>query len=232
MKLSWIVTTLLAVSACSSPGEAPTPTAEPDAGTAEDAAPAIDAAPWLAYPPGPYGVDAKGQIFPRLKFEGYVGGEGGAWKEIDMIDFYDPTGERGIHGVLVVVGAKWCGPCNEEAKKLPGFFETLYRRRGARFLSLLLSDSTDTIPATRKTADWWNSKYHLNFDLGVDPTSTSMPAGGAGIPRNYIVNPRTMQIVRINSGVDPTYEGIPGLKPLLDANGAPTGADGGAGDGG
>lgn len=233
MKLSWLVVASLAVFGCSGTKDAPPGnTGDGDTGIVEDTAPAVDAAPWLEYPPGPYGVDAKGQIFPRLKFQGYVGGEGGEWKEIDTIDYYDPTGERGFYGVLIVVGAKWCGPCNEEAKSLPGFFTTMYKDRGAKFLSLLLQDSSTSIPATQKTADWWNSKYHLNFDLGIDPTSTSMPKSGAGIPRNYIINPRNMQIVCINSGVDPSYVGIPGLKPLLDYNGAPAGGDAGAADGG
>lgn len=222
MKLSWLVVASLAVFGCSGTKDAPAgPGGDTDTGTVEDTAPAVDAAPWLTYPEGPYGVDAKGQVFPHLKFEGYLGGEGGEWKTIDMMDYYDPTGERGIFGVLVVVGAKWCGPCNEEAKSLPKFFTDMYKGRGAKFLSLLIQDSTTTTPASQKTADWWNGKYHLNFDLGIDPEQTSMPKAGAGIPRNYIINPRNMQIVRINSGVDPTYVGIPGLKPLLDYNGAP-----------
>ena len=176
-------------------------------------------APWSQYPAGPYGVDMKGQTFPRLKLSGYIGGEGGTWGTIDLIDFYDPTGERGICGVVVTVNIRWCPPSNVMASHLDDWYTRLYRPRGAKMLEILLQDKTATEPATQATADYWIGKYHLGFDTAVDPEQTSMPRGGASVPRTYVVNPRDMMIIRINAGFDPyAYDGIAGFRPVLDTN--------------
>ncbi len=193
-----------------------------DTGVAEDTAPVEDTAPWLTYPEGPYGLE-KGMVFPNASFKGYLGGidaKGrGEWSDIKMIDYYDPTGERGIFALLVVVSAEWCPPCREEAKDLPRFFTSLYQPRGARFLTTMIQDSKRN-PADQPTVDRWTNQYQINFDIVADPDEQTIPAG-SGIPRNYIINPRDMKIYRVNEGVNPDASIVPGLNPLLDFNMAP-----------
>jgi hypothetical protein len=207
---------------CSSP-KSTTPTTTADTGTVEqDTGPVEDTAPWLVYPEGPYGL-LRGNVFPPLKFKGYKGGlEGknaGEWVDIEVQDYYDPTGERGIYALLLIVSAEWCGPCREEAKDLPGFYTTLYQPRGARFLSTMIQDSKRN-PGDQPTVDRWVNLFKTNFDIVADPDSESIPEG-SGIPRNYIINPRDMKINRVNEGVNPDATIIPGLNPMLDYNGAP-----------
>lgn len=218
MKLSWLVVASLAVFGCSGTKDAPAgPGGDTDTGTVEDTAPAVDAAPWLTYPEGPYGVDAKGQVFPHLKFEGYLGGEGGEWKTIDMMDYYDPTGERGIFGVLVVVGAKWCGPCNEEAKNvLPGLY-TQYQPAGGQFLLNLADGPTPGISAKQNHLRNWTNKYDVNFPAVIDPNYRMMDlAVQDAFPQNFLIDTTTMEIVEVIAGVPDAafwnkYENLIGL---------------------
>jgi hypothetical protein len=202
----------------------------------EDTAPAEDTAPWNSYPEGPYGLE-KDNVFPNAKFMGYREGVNGTkeWTELAMQDYYDPTGERGVYAILVVVSAEWCGPCKEEAKDLPGFYTNLYKPRGARFLSAMIENSKGA-PADQAVVDRWMNTYKANYDIGADPDGQVMLTKGDpnwSIPRNYIINPRDMRIARVNRGVNPDATNIPGLKVMLDYNGAPaapTAADAGASD--
>ncbi|MGZ3420021.1 MAG: TlpA family protein disulfide reductase [Polyangiales bacterium] len=191
-----------------------------DAAATDDTGPTEDTAPWLTYPPGidgKYGLN-RGDIFPNLSFKGYKGGEGQPWTDISMIDYYDPTGERGLYAILYVVSAEWCGPCQQEAKKLPGFLTNLYAKRGAHFMTGVIED-TSRNPADQATVDRWLKLSHLNFDAMADPGAKAF--AGTGIPRNYIINPRNMQIVRINTGVNPDATTVDGLDKFLDLMGAP-----------
>lgn len=211
---------------CSSSNNNTNTTATDDTGSTEDTAPAEDTAPWNTYPDGPYGLNLN-NIFPNVKLSGYRDGAAGTmeWTELSMQDYYDPTGERGIYAILVIVSAEWCGPCKEEAKDLPGFYTNIYQPRGARFLTAMIENASGK-PADKAVVDRWVKTYKTNFDIAADPEgSTMLPKTDPkwGIPRNYIVDPRTMKIVRVNSGTNPDAVNIPGLKVLLDYNGAPTG---------
>jgi hypothetical protein len=171
----------------------------------------------LVYPPGPYGLN-RADIFPNLSFKGYKGGEGKPWTDISMIDYFDPTGEKGIYAILYVVSAEWCGPCRDEAKKLPGFLTNLYAPRGAHFMTGVI-ENTAKDPADQPTVDRWLKFSHLNFDAMMDPGAKAF--AGTGIPRNYIINPRNMQILRIITGSNPDATNIPELDHVLDLMGAP-----------
>ncbi len=198
---------------------------------AEDAAAAEDAvvAP-LEYPPGPYGLKV-GNVYPNFAFKGYRDGTG-EWTDITMLDYYDPDGSRGINGIYLVVSAQWCPPCREEAKMLPGMYTSLYKPRGARFLTTMIED-TSRNPATQKTVDQWLTAYRLNFDIALDDGQETLPQeGSVGLPYNYVINPRDMRVFRIVQGVNPEATTITPLSVLLRNNGAPpiVSSDGGVTD--
>jgi hypothetical protein len=198
------------VCACS-PG--PRTYASHDAG--EDAA--IDAEP--PYPPPPYGYE-RGDTIPNLHFMGYRGGVG-AFVELRLSDYYDPDGARGINAVLVTAGAEWCPLCNDEALALPSLYAR-YASRGVRFLSLLL-ERNGSLPATQATLDGWLEKYALAFDSAIDPLKTTVAKTDAQLPRTYFVDPRTMQIVRVEEGFHDTVPYVTDLDMVLKENGVPTG---------
>ena len=153
----------------------------------------------LVYPAGPYGL-AAGQVFPNLTLHGYRAANG-EWTTLSMIDHYDPDGTRGITGIYLVLAAQWCGPCNMEASVLSGYFEKDYRDRGAHFLTAVVQDASRG-PASQATVDQWIKAHRIVFDIAADPTQSAAPKGSYGLPYNYVINPRTMKVVRIIPGVD------------------------------
>ena len=216
-----IAGSLLIGAGCSSKDSTPlvAPKTPTDTGTVvEETPPVEDTAPWLTYPPGPYG-NTKDATFPPLEMDGYKGGEGGEWTKIRMIDYYDPDGSRGVYAIFYVVSAEWCGPCREEAAKLPGFFTNLYKPRGAAFINGIIENNSHK-PADQPTIDRWIKAFHTNFDIALDLDGQSLPPS-SGIPRNYVINPRDMKIYKVLEGENPAATSVPGLKVLLDYNGAP-----------
>jgi hypothetical protein len=172
----------------------------------------------LTYPDGPYGL-ARGNVFPNLQFKGYREGKG-AWTDIQMLDYYDPDGSRGINAIYITVSAEWCPVCKEDAKVLPGWYESHYRPRGARFITSIL-ETYDRKPATKAAVDLWVSAYAPNFDIVADPDAETFPETFTALPVNFEINPRTMVVFRVfNNGYEFT-RGIPGLDLLLDQNNAP-----------
>ncbi|GAC1351181.1 MAG: hypothetical protein NVSMB1_01740 [Polyangiales bacterium] len=191
---------------------ADTQTVEPEVGAPEAIVP--------DYPDGPYGIE-KGKVFPPIEMEGYKGGQGGTWAKFSMKDYYDVDGKKGVYAILFVVSAEWCVPCQQEAKKLTEFFADPYKKQGAAFIGGMIQNYKHE-PADQKTVDRWIAKFHTNFDIGIgnDLDSQTLPAT-AGIPRNYIIDPRNMVIYRVNSGEDPNATNVPGLKYILLHNKAP-----------
>lgn len=190
---------------------APTPAAEQPA--VEEPSPEPEPAP-LAYPDAPYG-QVQGSVFPNSQFDGYRDGAG-EWTKLSMLDYFDPTGEKGVRALYVVVAAQWCGVCQQEAARLPRSYPS-WKERGARFLMVLGQDSSRG-PATQSTVDAWQGRFELPFDVGADPELKFLPPGATGFPTCYVVDPRTMKIVRVLPGI--TSDGsIPGLDALIRRNG-------------
>jgi hypothetical protein len=166
------------------------------------------------YPSGPYGLSV-GSVAPNVSLNGYRLGTG-AYGPIKMSEYYDPTGARGIRGLLVTVSAAWCGPCREEAQDLVDMFPT-YKARGGRFLTAMIENSSRA-PATQSTVDSWISFAGTNFDIVADP-SAQLLKSGAGLPFNFVVDPRTMKVTKSWSGSDPGATSIPSLDSVITKNG-------------
>lgn len=167
-----------------------------------------------AYPDGAAGTK-QGLVFPDVEIEGYREGTG-EWTKLAMRDYYDPDGKKGITGVYVIVAAEWCGVCQQEAARLPKEYPA-WRARGARFLQVLGQDSGGK-PAYKAVVDRWQTRFHLGLDVGADPKLDFMPKGATGFPTCFVIDPRTMKIVRVLPGV--TSDGsIPGLEQVVTRNG-------------
>lgn len=210
---------------CGNAASAPSdPRAIEPAPSSSASSPVSDAAPpatYGEYPAGPYGFRV-GQTFPDISIDGYIGAAGD-WKSIALADYYDPDGARGVRGLYLTVSAPWCPACVSEAKTLPAAYASTYRGRGARLLTVLPQDG-DSKPATRATIDAWIASFKTNYDIAADPALLSVEhdASGGGtlaLPYNYVIDPRTMKIVQINSGAFFVPGGIPGLDALLKKNG-------------
>jgi hypothetical protein len=170
------------------------------------------------YPAGPFGLSV-GDVFPRIRVNGYKNGTGG-WTALDTLDYFDPNGARGINGVYVTVSAPWCSGCKLEGAALPRLYEGQYKARGGRILTVLLQDAAYE-PASQGTADAWVAAYATPYDLAVGDVGTMLPPKGSGsisLPYNYAIDPRSMRIVAIDSGDYFQGDAIPGLDQVLAAN--------------
>ncbi|MGZ5969730.1 MAG: peroxiredoxin family protein [Polyangiales bacterium] len=201
-----------------SPDQGPTtdPQTEdpPAADPPSDQPPAEQPPAQPAYPAGTTGLK-QGQIFPDVSFEGYRDGTGD-WTSLAMHDYFDPDGSKKVTGLYIVVSAQWCAVCQQEAGIKPKEYPD-WLKRGARFLMVLGQDNSGK-PAQKLTVDQWQTRFHLNFDVGADPKLEFLPKDATGFPTCFVVDPRTMKIVRMLPGV--TSDGsIPGLDAIVRRNG-------------
>ncbi len=204
-KLSSLLVTLslaLAASACSSSsGSSVAPTDTTDAGD-QDTAPAAP-----AYPPEPYGL-LQHNVFPNISWQGYKDATG-PLVTMQMSDYYDPDGSRGINGIYFIVAAQWCPPCNIEADHAGKIYLEAYKKRGGQYVSVIIEDKSQN-PSTQATLDQWISAHKITFDMGFDPSQANTHLSNVlpddpnvGLPHNYVIDPRTMAIQAITQGTDP-----------------------------
>jgi hypothetical protein len=198
----------------SDPGIRDTATTPVDTGTTP---PPVDSSPppSIGYPAGPYGFST-GSTFPNVSFKGYHEGTG-VWSDVSMSEYYDPDGSRHVNALWLDVSASWCSACRAEAGDLPDLY-TKYKPRGGRVLTALIENDSSS-PATQSTVDSWDTSFSVNFDIVADPMSAALPKGGVGLPHNYLIDPRTMKIVKVVEGADPGATTIPGMDALLVTNG-------------
>lgn len=193
---------------------APTRIREIDAGADTEA---TETANQIACAEGPYGLN-EGDTFPLVEVSAYHDGRG-AWGPLQLCEYSDPDGSRGIHALLVSISAAWCGPCGvfmeHVVKAAPQ-----YLVRGLRICELLLEQNDiDHTAADKKAVDDWIARHKLYFDAGIAPREL-LPPGDVGFPLWYLVNPRTMKIVdRVSGGEGVTDTEIPGVDALLRMNG-------------
>jgi hypothetical protein len=124
----------------------------------------------------------------------------GELKTVQLSDFYDPTGTK-FRVIRIVVGATWCGPCNQEAdfivqNKIP---ETLAPEGGVFLQALSEGPSYD--PATPTDLNNWITNHALNFTAGLDSDNKLGPFWKSnGIPENITVDARSMEILSKEAG--------------------------------
>lgn len=162
------------------------------------------------YPAGPYGV-SKGSILRNIKLIGFPNAmkDATAMKEIQLADFYNPTGD-GVYGddtifepgtpkpkaLLINVGSVWCPPCNEEAKSILPVAYAQYKPQGGEILSQIQDGATPGIPATPKSLFTWTQKYKVDYPAAIDPGAQLMDySASEAFPTNFIINTRTMMII-------------------------------------
>lgn len=167
----------------------------------------VDAETGLECPTGPRPPLTK-QPMPSIALSAYFGGRG-AFREGTLCEYYDPDGTRGIHALLIVVSAVWCGPCNEYTPWLQANFGP-YLARGARLLDLLVEDGFHK-PPKQATVDQWIERHALTADAGLASPADFFYAGKENYPTSYIVDPRTMALTAKRGGFDLTILPNPSL---------------------
>jgi thiol-disulfide isomerase/thioredoxin len=176
------------------------------------------------YPLGPYGY-AKGSVIANLQFQAKIDPMGAAGtaayanldpQTVNLSDYFQDNNPD--VGWLVLTGAAgWCGPCREEAQKMPA--DSLkWEPMGVRFLTVLIQgfDETDQTPATPADIDNWQQKTKEHIGIGFDPKDNlhDFASEIASFPLNMLVRTADMAIIYTALGVDPNN---PSIDPILSA---------------
>jgi hypothetical protein len=183
------------------------------------------------YPDPPFGTTA-GAVITNFVFPGYAQpheaiGEA-ARIELSLGDFFNPDGD-GVYAedelfpgepkpkaLLINVSAVWCGPCKDEAKNiLPVEYAELHPK-GLEILLVLADSETPKTPATWENLEGWVQQFPVNYPSVRDPDyQLGALFDTSQFPANFLVDPRTMQIVALVGGIPgPSFWAQ--VDPLLD----------------
>jgi hypothetical protein len=148
------------------------------------------------YPPGPYGIHTNETVSGSLSWQGFVDG-GTTATTVAMSDYFDCDGKKGINAVLLDTSAVWCANCQTQSSQLQSTMQTTWAGLGVKVLVLMWQDAS-TGPATLGDAAAWTQTYGLGagFSVVVDVAFTfADPNSSVGLPRNMLLDPRTMRII-------------------------------------
>lgn len=160
------------------------------------------------YPPAPYGL-TKGSVIENLTFLGWSQPAAVAYNlqstaPLQLADFYDPRGEKGIELLLINAVAVWCGVCrNEYADLLSNDLYAQLKPRGVEMLGLLFEDNNGE-PARYADLVNWGSNYSVAFPFALDPAfKTGVYFDRSATPMNMLVDARTMEVLEVITGYNP-----------------------------
>lgn len=175
-----------------------------------------------AYPAGPYGITKK-TVIRNYEFVGFAYPALPAGRErllpISFADFYNPTGTDTFpegtsftagapkpKALTVVLAARWCGPCQAEAKDLlPGKYAEL-KPRGGEFL-LDLAQNLSYQPAEMSDLRIWTKQFNVDYPSIIDPMAEfSSLFDSSAFPSSLLVRTRDMTIVdAVTGSPDPSF---------------------------
>jgi thiol-disulfide isomerase/thioredoxin len=161
------------------------------------------------YPEGPYGT-SKADRIANLKFVGwgnpklsdYDTAQAGT---LELADYYDPDGAKGLELILVNAVAYWCGVCQQEYRDMAesARYNTL-KARGVEMLGILFED-VNAEPAAFKDLSNWARAFKVEFPFVLDPGfKTGVYFDQSATPMNMVIDARSMRIVDVYTGYDPT----------------------------
>jgi hypothetical protein len=134
-----------------------------------------------------------------------------------LSDFFNPTGDEVFpegsplgagapkpRALGIVVGAVWCGPCQQEARHvLPEKIELL-RPIGGQLFFVLADTNEPGVPATRDDLVRWTDTFDTTYPAALDPDyALGTVIKADAFPANILIDTRDMSIVDVVSGVPP-----------------------------
>jgi hypothetical protein len=167
-----------------------------------------------AYPPPPYGTSVGATVDGTLNYQGFFEGSG-QQSTIQLGNYYDPDGSKGINALLITHSALWCGACQQEAAEMNGHMSGDWGQRGTKILTLLIEDSYQQPAQVQHAAQWRDMFSAQGWSVAADPQFTFANFGSNGLPLQILVDPRTMKIIDKQDGYSPYY---PALETLLNQN--------------
>lgn len=171
-----------------------------------------------SYPAGPYGV-ARGQVIQNFEFSGFPAPDvdNSTMAPVRLQDFFNPTGDGVFpegsplgagtpkpRAVGVVVGAVWCAPCQEEARRdLPREYARV-KPIGGELVFVLVDSNEPGSPATQQDLVRWTDTFHNVYPSVLDPSyAVGNVINASSFPANILIDTRDMSIVDIVAGIPP-----------------------------
>src|ERR1019366_3667859 len=164
--------------------------ADTDADEAGEAGPANG----CVYPSGPYGTAVGKVPDPSMTWQGFAPGATTV-STVNITDFYDCDGSRGINALVVDSGAQWCVECQYYAPFVPTWMSSKgdnWTALGVRYLNLIIQDNASD-PGTVTTAQQWRDQFKLTSIYVVADPTDSFPTNS--LPNELLIDPRTMKVV-------------------------------------
>ncbi len=170
------------------------------------------------YPPSPYGYVA-GTVIQNYKWLGWTNPAAvnytGDLEPIELADFYDPDGSKGIKAIFINASARWCSVCKGEQKTIANQ-KAVYGPKGVVFLETLFED-LDQYPATPDDLAAWTKTYKIDWIAVVDPNNKLSPFfDTTATPMNMIIDAKTMTIASIVTGLPDATWWSTHLDPLTE----------------
>lgn len=182
----------------------PSDTATPPSGLGGDFAPA------RAYPAGPYG-HGLGAIIENLDFIGWrdpvaANYDPAVLEHVSLGDFYDPNGTR-TEFIVLNASAVWCVVCQAELRDMNtnGTYAA-FRSRKVEVVGTLFEDAQANPAKPSDLVIWGSSAARaIPFPLVLDPAlKMGIYFTSDATPLNLVIDARTMRIVDVMMGYDPT----------------------------
>jgi hypothetical protein len=149
-----------------------------------------------------------GQVLdPTLTWQGYGPG-GSSLITVKASDLFDCDGSKGINALILDDSATWCDGCQGEAQDL----STLtaqggdFGAKGVQVLTLMCQDANSDAATSQTALDWRNTYNEVDDYVLADPNEIYKNEVGEALPKNVLIDPRTMKRVNAWLGWDPSVQ--------------------------
>lgn len=164
------------------------------------------------YPPGPYGT-GQGSTLENFAFLGWrdpvaAGYDETKLERVELSEFYDPTGSKGIRLLWINASAVWCTVCRAEMRDLKNNgVRAKFGAKGVQLIGTLFEDN-QSLPARPIDLRRWGSteEHAIDFPLLLDPGfKLGAFFTSDATPLNMLVDARTMRVIDATMGYSSDY---------------------------
>lgn len=164
------------------------------------------------YPEGPYGT-GEGSTLENFAFLGWRDPVGSGYDEtkleqVQLSEFYDPTGSKGIKLIWINASAVWCSVCRAEMRDIKdNGVRATFAPKGVQLIVTLFEDNKSGPARPLDLHNWGSAEAHsIDFPLLLDPGfKLGAFFTSDATPLNMLVDARTMRVLDETMGYSSDY---------------------------